>query len=133
MSQSPAADTVRGMYDAFARADVPAILNTLGERIDWRAPENLPHGGQFTGREQVGRFFQGIGEHWESLAVEVEDVLSNDDRVVVLATARGRLRGTGEETGYTAAHAWTLSDGVAVRFRETVDAPATLSRAGATA
>jgi len=37
MSQSPE-DVVRGMYEAFARADIEAILNTLDERIDWRAP-----------------------------------------------------------------------------------------------
>jgi hypothetical protein len=34
-------------------------------------------------------------------------MLTRGDRVVVLITARGRLR-TGEESGYTAAHAWTL-------------------------
>jgi ketosteroid isomerase-like protein len=117
------------MYDAFARADIPAILSALDVDIDWRAPENLPHGGQFAGRDAVARFFQGIGENWETLSVEVEEILSNDDRVVALVTARGRLRATGEDTGYTAAHAWTLRDGTPIRFEETVDAPASLPRA----
>jgi ketosteroid isomerase-like protein len=120
---------VRGLYEAFARADIPAILSTLDERIDWRAPVNLPHGGHFAGRDEVGRFFQGIGEHWETLTVNVDDVLSAGDRVVVLVTAAGRLRATGEETGYTAAHAWTLHDGTPARFAETVDAPLTLPAA----
>lgn len=128
MSQSPE-DVIRGMYEAFARADIQAILNALDERIDWRAPENLPHGGHFVGRDDVGRFFQGIGQHWETLAVEVEDVLSAGDRVVVLVTARGRLRASNEDAGYTAAHAWTLRDGIPVRFAETVDAPLTLPAA----
>jgi ketosteroid isomerase-like protein len=121
------------LYDAFARADIPAILTTLDEQIDWRAPENLPHGGHFTGRDAVGRFFQRIGEHWQTLAVDVEEILSDGDRVVVLATARGRLRATGEDTGYTAAHAWTLRDGTPIRFEETVDAPLSLPPAGAAA
>jgi ketosteroid isomerase-like protein len=132
MSKSPE-DVVRGMYEAFARADIQAIVNTLDERIDWRAPENLPHGGHFVGRDDVGRFFQGIGEHWETLAVEVEDVLSAGDRVVVLVTARGRLRASNEDAGYTAAHAWTLRDGIPVRFAETVDAPQSLPAAVAAA
>ena len=132
MSQS-SADVVRGLYDAFARADIPAILTTLDEQIDWRAPENLPHGGHFAGRDAVGRFFEGIGEHWETLAVDVDDILSDGDRVVVLATARGRLRATSEETGYTAVHAWTLRDGTPIRFQETVDAPLSLPSAGAAA
>ena len=131
MSQSPA-DVVRGMYDAFARADIPAILGTLDQQIDWRAPENLPHGGHFTGRDAVGRFFEGIGKHWETLAVEVEHVLADGNQVVVLASLHGKLRATGEDTGYTAAHAWTLRDGAPVRFAETVDAPRTLPAAVAT-
>ena len=117
----------------FARADIQAILNTLDERIDWCAPENLPHGGHFLGRNNVGRFFQGIGQHWETPTVEVEDVLSAGDRVVVLVTARGRLRASNEDAGYTAAHAWTLRDGTPVRFAETVDAPLTLPAAVAAA
>jgi ketosteroid isomerase-like protein len=117
------------MYEAFARADVAAILSTLDDQIDWRAPANLPHGGHFSGRDEVGQFFQGIGEQWETLQVEIDDVLSGGDRVVALVTARGRLRATGEETGYTAAHAWTLRDGTPIRFAETVDAPLSLPAA----
>jgi ketosteroid isomerase-like protein len=132
MSQSPA-EVIRGMYDAFARADIPALLSALDEQIDWRAPENLPHGGHFTGRDAVGGFFQGIGEHWETLTVEVDQLLSDGDHVVVLARARGTLRATGEDTGYTAAHAWTLRDGTPVRFAETVDAPLSLPTAVAAA
>ena len=119
-------EVVRSLYDAFARADIEAILGALDEQIDWKAPENLPHGGHFHGRDGVGRFFQSIGDTWETLTVEIEDVVGDGDRVVVLATARGRLRATGDDSGYTAAHTWTLRDGTPVRFRETVDAPTSL-------
>jgi ketosteroid isomerase-like protein len=119
------------MYEAFSRGDVAVILDTVDEQIDWRAPENLPHGGSFRGRDEVGRFFQGIGERWESLTVDVENILSGGDQAVALVSARGRLRGTNEDTGYTAAHTWTLRDGTPIRFRETVDAPVTLSNAAA--
>ena len=132
MSQSPE-EVVRSMYEAFARADIEAILGTLDAEIDWLSPENLPHGGHFSGREGVGRFFQAIGENWETLGVEIDQVLSAEDRVVVLATARGRLRGSGEDTSYTAAHVWTLRDGAPIQFAETVDAPLTLPSAAATA
>jgi len=131
MSQ-PSVDAVRGLYEAFGRADIPAILAALDENIDWTAPENLPHGGSFRGRDTVGRFFQGIGENWEQLTVEVEDILSEGDRVVALVSARGRLRATREETGYTAAHAWTLRDDTPTRFQEYVNALLTLPAALAT-
>src|SRR5437763_8949586 len=98
MSESPT-DVVRSMYDAFARADIATILNTLDQQIDWRSPENLPHGGHFNGRDGVAQFFQGIGERWETLMVDVDDVLSDRDRVIALVTARGRLRSASGDTG----------------------------------
>jgi ketosteroid isomerase-like protein len=131
MSQS-AADVVQGIYDAFGRGDVPAILAALDENVDWRVPENLPHGGDRRGRDGVGAFFQGIGENWDGLAVDIEHTVSSDERVVVLARIHGKLRATGEETGYTAAHAWTILEGTPVRFDEYVNAPLTLPAARAT-
>src|ERR1700719_2021250 len=121
MSQSNA-ETVSGLYAAFARGDVPAILAALGEEIEWHSPTALPHGGDFHGREAVGEFFQGIGEHWESLDVDIEEVVSGGEIVVVLVKARGRLRTAGEDLGYSAAHAWTFRDSRPVRFYEYVNA-----------
>jgi uncharacterized protein len=131
MSQSDA-DVVQGIYDAFGRGDVAAILAALDENIEWRVPENLPHGGDRSGRDDVGAFFLGIGENWDGLVLEIEDTVSGGGRVVVLARIHGRLRSTGEETGYTAAHVWRVRDGTPVRFDEYVNAPLTLPAARAT-
>jgi ketosteroid isomerase-like protein len=128
MSES-AVESVRGMYDAFKRGDVPAILAALDEDIEWSAPENLPHGGDFRGRDAVGGFFQGIGEKWDGLEVEVEELLANDNHVVALIRADGRLRESGEATGYTAAHAWTMRGDTPIRFTEYVSAPLSLPAA----
>lgn len=128
MSQSNV-DLVSELYAAFGRGDVPALLTMLDEQIEWHAPPNLPHGGDFRGREAVGGFFQGIGEHWESLEVDVEALVASGDRVVALASARGRLRASGEEAAYSAAHAWTIVDGMPVRFNEYVNAPLSLAAA----
>jgi ketosteroid isomerase-like protein len=128
MSQ-PSTEVIRGIYDAFARADIPAILSTLDEQIDWRAPENLPQGGHFSGRDAVAGFFRKIGEHWETLTADIDHILSGGDQVVVLARLHGTLRATGEDTGYSSAHAWTLRDGTPIRFAETVDAPLSLPAA----
>ena len=130
MSES-SAEIVGGLYEAFARGDVATILARLDEDIDWTAPRNLPHGGEFHGRDAVGRFFQGIGEHWNDLRVEVDEIVSSGEHVVVLVRADGQLRATGEETGYTAAHAWTVRGDALVRFAEYVNAPLTLPGAPA--
>ena|SRR2546425_876454 len=128
MSQSPA-ETISELYGAFGRGDVPALLAMLDEDVDWRVPENLPHGGDFQGRDAVERFFQGIGESWEGLEVDLEGLTSEGDRVVAVSHIHGRLRATGERTGYSSAHVWTLRDGVVLRFAEYVDAPVSLPAA----
>lgn len=81
----------------------------------------------------MGHFFEGIGEHWESLLVEPEGVFAGGDRVVTLVRARGRLRTTGEAFDYTAAHVWTLRGDTPVRFDEYVNAPVSLRAASAPA
>lgn len=53
MSQS-SEELIRGLYAAFGRGEVPAVLAMLDEDIEWHAPANLPHGGDFRGRERSG-------------------------------------------------------------------------------
>lgn len=42
MSQTTHEDVVAGLYAAFGRGDVPAVLSGLDQEIEWRSPENLP-------------------------------------------------------------------------------------------
>jgi uncharacterized protein len=128
MAQS-STDLVSGLYEAFGRGDVPALLAALDENVEWSVPENLPHGGDAHGRDAVGGFFQGIGEKWDGLTVDVEDIVASGDRVVVLANIHGPLRSTGEEATYQAAHVWTVQGDTAVRFDEYVNAPLSLPTA----
>jgi uncharacterized protein len=132
MSQSHE-DLIAGLYAAFGRGDLAGVLSGIDEGIEWHSPENLPHGGDFKGRDAVGHFFQGIGEHWESLEVDLEDLLSRGDQVVVIARAHGRLKPTGEEFEYSAVHVWRLSGDTPVRFDEYVNAPVSLPAARAAA
>jgi uncharacterized protein len=122
-------DTISDLYAAFGRGDIPAIVEMVAEHIEWRAPENLPHGGDFHGRDGVVRFFQGLGETWDGLDLELDGLVSGGDRVLAVANIRGRLRATGEPSGYKSVHVWTVRDGMPVRFDEYVDAPLSLPAA----
>lgn len=118
-------DRVRQAYDAFSRGDVPAILAILDPAVAWHTAPVLPHGGSFNGRDEVGRFFAGVGERWDGLALEFERFLETGDEVVVFGRATGNLRGHGE-TGYGFAHWFTFNADSITRFRELVDPDATL-------
>ena len=122
------AEVIQEAYDAFGRGDIPAVLGMLDENVDWRSPEVLPQGGSFNGREAVGGFFAGIGEHWDDFQVDFNQVIDGGDTVVGVGETRGDLKGTGQ-AAYGFTHVFTVQDGRIVRFREYVDPDATLRSA----
>lgn len=119
MSESDLA-TVRSAYAAFGRGDIPGVMSVLEDQIDWRSPDALPHGGAFKGKDGVGRFFQGIGQRWEDLRVDAQELHDANGEVIVLGKAAGHLRGQGA-ADYLFAHVFTMANGKVTRFREYVD------------
>ena len=121
------ADVINEAYAAFARGDVPGLLDLVDDGVDWVSPATLPHGGHFTGNDGVLAFFQGIGTIWESLTVEAEGVGEAEDNLVLAVVhAHGELR-RGSSGAYGAAHAFTVSNGKIARFREYVDLDTAIS------
>jgi ketosteroid isomerase-like protein len=110
-------EVIRGAYAAFAGGDIPAVIGVLDERVNWEVTDVLPQGGSFRGQEGAGEFFQGVGRAWESLELEIEDLLDAGDHVVGIGKAHGMLRAMGP-AGYGFAHVFTLEDGKVTRFRE---------------
>jgi|SRR5215471_16326004 len=114
-------EVVRGAYAAFAKGDIGAILDLLGNSVQWSAPKTLPQGGHFEGRDGVQQFFEGVGAAWESLTIEPEVIDElGADRVVGVVRGTGKLR-QGGAASYGAAHVFDVTDGKITRFREYVD------------
>src|SRR2546423_14688725 len=99
--------TVNEAYEAFGRGDIASVLALLADDVEWSSPLTLPHGGQFRGKTGVGAFFQGIGEQWTGLHLEIHGVTAlSADTVVGVLKAGGELR-SGGPAGYGAAHVFT--------------------------
>ena len=121
------AELLRGAYEAFGRGDIPAVMASLDENIVWNAPAVLPHAMPVAGRDDVGKFFQNLASTWEGFSLEVDDLVASGDRVCAIGRAGGKLNGV--EASYGFVHAWTVQDGVLVRFDEYVDpSPELLAR-----
>jgi ketosteroid isomerase-like protein len=113
---------VRGIYEAFGRGDVEAVLGTFHADIEWYEAEGMPNGGLFRGPEAVAtNVFAPIVEDVEGFAVEPGELIDGGDEVVALGHYTGRGRRTGTEMRVPFAHAWTIRDGKAARFRQYVD------------
>jgi uncharacterized protein len=120
------ASLIQAAYDAFARGDIPAVIDLVDDSVEWSSPGTLPQGGQFHGRDGVGQFFQAVGGAWSSLALDVEAVTEAGSELVIgLVRADGTRQGGGP-AGYGATHVFTVRDGKVVRFREYTDLDAPL-------
>lgn len=112
---------IEAAYAAFARGDIPAVIDLLDDNVHWSSPATLPHGGHFDGKAGVGSFFQAIGGAWSELTLDVESVSeAGADLVIGVVRADGTLR-DGGPSGYGATHVFTVQAGKVVRFREYVD------------
>ena len=115
------AKQVQQAYDAFAKGDIATVIAMLDENVDWTSPRTLPHGGEFSGPAQVGKFFEGIGAAWASLTLDIESVDEAGTNVVGVLRANGTLK-NGEARSYGAAHVFEIKNGKITRWREFVDA-----------
>ena len=121
------ADTVRSIYAAFGRGDVPAILEVLADDVDWdfaHAPDlGVPYLVPRRGRQAVLGFFQAVADTLELRRFEITDVLGDGPVVVALATVEWIVKPTGKPLREAdEAHVWRFdARGKVARFRHGVD------------
>jgi ketosteroid isomerase-like protein len=132
MSEHQNVATIRSIYEAFARGDVPYILDQLDREVEWHAPTTVPFSkGLHRGPREVAQFFAGIAEHVSEPSVETYDFLAAGDRVVVLVCFRGRGMASGVPFEAPEAHVWKLSGGRVVEERSYADTAAIVQALGA--
>ncbi len=115
-------NSVRGVYDTFAKGDIPAVLGFLSPDIDWMEAEGFPYGGTYVGPNAVleGVFIR-LGTEWEGFAAVPDEFIDAGDTVVVLVKYSGTYKVTGKSFRANFAHVWKVQEGKAVRFVQYVD------------
>ena len=116
-------ETLRGGYEAFNRADIPAVLGLFDPAIEWQEPGGgrAPRG-TFRGVESVGRdVFAAVPRHFDEFRAEPERFIDAGAHVAVLGRFRGRSKG-GRALDAPFVHVWTMRDGKAARFDNHVEA-----------
>jgi ketosteroid isomerase-like protein len=110
-------EVIRAFYEA---EDVPAMLEHLDPRIEWRVPESLPWGGIFRGHEGFRRFSAIVTAQLAEARREKQLYLDAGDRIVVLLRSVGRPRG-GSQFDEPEVHVCTIQNGKIVRADIYVD------------
>jgi uncharacterized protein len=126
MSEQENTGLVQQAYAHFQRGEIPAVLDSLSEDVQWLTPEveGVPGGGNWHGREQVGQFFQTLGDNQEARQFEPREFVAQGDKVVALGHYAWHVKSTGRQWESDFAHAFTVRDGKVTRFQEYTDTAA---------
>jgi uncharacterized protein len=114
--------TVRGAYESFNQGDIPAVLATYDDQIEWIEPGGgSAPSGTFTGPDSVAQdVFATVPENFDEFSVDIDEVEDHGDTVVV----KGRFTGKNKAGAVLDApfeHRNTMRDGKLARFENKVD------------
>ena len=123
MSETENVKIVQDAYAAFGKGDIPALLESLSENVEWHVPGEgvIPEGGTYHGRDGVARFFQSLVKNTEFLAFEPREFVAQGDRVIALGWYRGKATATGRIFESHWAMSFLLQDGKVRAFQEFTD------------
>jgi uncharacterized protein len=130
MSEKENTELVRGIYEAFGRGDIPAILNSLANDVDWVVAglkDGIPYAGTYQGKDDVGQFFSLLAENVEYDLFEARDFVAQDEAVAVFGQYQGRVKPSGKALTTEWAMRWTIQNGRVTNFRVYEDTAAVVA------
>jgi ketosteroid isomerase-like protein len=128
-------ETVREVYAAFARGDVPAILARMGEDVDWEPGyahnADIPWLAPGRGRSHVAGFLQALAA-FEFRKFDVFAIMTDGPWVVALVAVELFHRSSGRSLSEPCeAHIWKLApSGKVLSMRHAADTRAHARVAG---
>lgn len=89
---------IEDIYGAFARGDIPFILERLSAdaQFDNSDSAEMPHGGTYRGKDEIGKFFANIGGAIDVKSFEPKSYLSSGGEVMTTGVWSGVARSTGK-------------------------------------
>jgi ketosteroid isomerase-like protein len=116
-------EIVRRFYDALGRGDVPGVLATLNDNVEWTEAERFPYyTGTWHGPQAVlDNLLVRIANDWDGFAATPSDFIADGDRIVALGTYTGAFKKTGRHISAPFAHVWRVSDETLAKFVQYTD------------
>ncbi len=124
MSADANIKTIMGVYEAFGRGDVAAILDAVTDDVDWSAEAAsaaAPWHGARHGKDAVATFFADFGSTMEVEEFTPVSIAANDTDVLAVVRFRARSRATGKTVAMGLHHLFTFRDGKIAYYRGTED------------
>jgi len=108
---------IRSAYEAFSRGDIRGAMAAFADDILWHVPGRGPLSRDYRGVDEVLAFFGQVNAlSAGTFRVQINDVLAQGDRVIVLCTESARR---GDRTWSSPqVHAWTVKGRKATVFHQ---------------
>jgi ketosteroid isomerase-like protein len=112
-------EIVRRAYEAFNIDDPEAAIALLDPDVEWTLPAHFPDAETWRGRDRVVEGLRSMASSFDSLNLEVHELIDAGDRVVALVHIQGRAAVTGLDLSGMGVdgHIWTLRDGRVMAVR----------------
>ena len=115
-------DVIRRAYAAFASGDIPQVLATFNDDIEWVEAAGYIYAGTYTGAEAVVQnVITRLGSEWDTFLVEPDTFVSEGDQVVALGWVSGTYKATGIAFRARYVHWFAMTDGRVSRFESILD------------
>ena len=117
--------TVKSAYDAFNRQDIPAVLATYDEAIEWtEAGGGRAPAGTFRGPQAVAsQVFATVPANFAEFRATPEQFIDAGDHVVVIGRFQGKAK-SGATLDAPFVHVQRMRNGKITKFENYVDASA---------
>ncbi len=115
-------DTIRNIYSAFARGDIPAVLAPLAQNVSWTEAEGFPYGGTYFGADAVlQNVFMKLGSEWDGYSAVSHELIGSGDIVIGLGDYSGTYKATGKSFKAPFVHVWRFAGDKIVSFVQHTD------------
>jgi uncharacterized protein len=123
MNEQENAALVHGMYDAFARGDLQAILDLQAPDTEWvfDGPQAIPYAGRWTGVSGVQNFIVAMVTTLDNPVLSTDHYIAQGDRVVTTGRFSAVVKATGKQFDCAIAHVLTFKDGKVAGFIDFAD------------
>jgi len=119
------AQFLQGLYEAFAKGDVPTVLAAMDPGIEWNEAEHATFwpGHSFIGPEAVveGVFARIPATFGDTFRIEINRLLDSGSVVVMEGRYKGIVQATGKALDAQVTHVWDIADGKIAKFQQYTD------------